>query len=40
MAQMQDFQGNGNVTLDTFSDQVDELFRSYHWDEQEICHRG
>ena len=37
LAQMQDFQGNGSVTLDMFSDQVDELSRFYHWDEQETC---
>ncbi len=32
---MQDFQGDEIVTLDMFSDQVDELSRFYHWDEQE-----
>ncbi len=32
---MQDIQGDGSVTLAMFSDQVDELSRFYHWDEQE-----
>ncbi len=40
VAQMQDFQGDGSVTLDTFSDQVAELFTFYHWDEQETCHQN
>ncbi len=41
LAQMQDFQGDGAVTLDTFSDQVDQLFMFYHWNEQETCrHRS
>ncbi len=40
LAQMQDFQGNGSVTLDMFSDQVDELSWFYHWDEQETCQHG
>ena len=31
LAQMQDFQGDGSVTLDMFSDQVDELSRFYNW---------
>ncbi len=35
LAQMQDFQGDGSVMLDMFSDQVNELSRFYHWDEQE-----
>ncbi len=35
LAQMQDFQGDGSVTLDMFNDQVGELSRFYHWDEQE-----
>ena len=30
LAQMQDFQGDGRVTFDLFSDQVDELSRFYH----------
>ncbi len=33
---MQDFQGDGSVTLDMLSDQVDELSRFYNWEEQEI----
>ncbi len=33
LAQMQDFQGDGSVTLDMFSDQVDELSWFYNWDE-------
>ncbi len=33
VAQMQDFQDDGSVTLDIFSDQVDELSRFYNWDE-------
>ncbi len=37
LAQMQDFQGDGGVTLGMFSDQVDELSRFYHWDKQEAC---
>ena len=37
---MQDFQGDGSVTLDMFSDQVDELSLFYHWDEQETCHQA
>ncbi len=37
---MQDFQGDESVTLDMFSDQVDELSRFYHWDEQETCHQA
>ncbi len=43
---MQDFQGDGSVTLDTFSDQVKTLPRFYRWEEQESCpqacvhHRG
>ncbi len=40
LAQMQDFQGHGSVTLDMFSDQVDELSRFYHWDEQETCRQA
>ena len=40
LAQMQDFQGDGSVTLDMFSDQVDELSRFYHWDEQETCRQA
>ncbi len=35
LAQMQDLQGDESVMLDMFSDQVDELSRFYHWDEQE-----
>ncbi len=35
LAQMQVFQGDGTVILDMFSDQVHELSRFYHWDEQE-----
>ena len=31
---MQEFQGDGSVMLDMFSDQVDELSQFYHWDEQ------
>ena len=37
---MQDFQGDGSVTLDMFSDQVDELSQFYNWDEQETCHQA
>ncbi len=37
---MQDFQGDGSVTLDMFSDQVDELSRFYNWDEQETCRQA
>ncbi len=37
---MQDFQGDGSVTLDIFSDQVDELSRFYHWDKQEACRQA
>ncbi len=37
LAQMQDFQGDGSVTLDMFSDHVDELSRFY---EQETCHQA
>ena len=37
LAQMQDFQGDGSVTLDMFSDQVYELSQFYHWDGQETC---
>ncbi len=40
LAQMQDFQGDGSVMLDMFSDQVDELSRFYHWDEQETCRQA
>ncbi len=40
LAQMQDFQGDGSVTLDMFSDQVDELSRFYNWDEQETCRQA
>ncbi len=40
LAQMQDFQGDGSVTLNMFSNQVDELSRFYHWDEQETCHQA
>ncbi len=40
LAQMQDFQGYGSVTLDMFSDQVDEVSRFYSWDEQETCHQA
>ncbi len=40
LAQMHDFQGDGSVTLNMFSDQVDELSRFYHWDEQETCHQA
>ncbi len=29
LAEMQDFQGTGSVTLDNFGDQVDELSRLY-----------
>ncbi len=32
---MQDFPGDGSVTLQVFSDQVDELSQFYHWDKQE-----
>ena len=31
LTQMQDFQGDGSVMLDMFSDQVDELSRFLHW---------
>ncbi len=37
---MQDFQGDGSVTLDMSSDQVDELSRYYNWDEQETCRQA
>ncbi len=37
---MQDFKGDGSVTLDMFSDQVNELSRFYHWDEQETCRQA
>ena len=40
LAQMQDFQGDGNVMFNMFSDQVDELSRFYHWDEQETCRQA
>ncbi len=40
LAQMQDFQGDESVTLDMFSDQVDELSCFYHWDEQETCRQA
>ena len=40
LAQMQDFQGDGSVTLDMFSDQVDQLSRFYNWDEQETCRQA
>ncbi len=40
LAQMQDFQGDGNVTVDIFSDQVNELSQFYHWDEQETCRQA
>ncbi len=40
MAQMQDFQGDGGVTLDMFSDQVDTLSLFYNWDEQETCRQA
>ncbi len=40
LVQMQDFQGDGVITLDTFSDQVEELSRFYHWDEQQTCPQG
>ena len=41
LTQMQDLQGDGfSVTLDMFSDQVDELSRFYHWDEQEACRQA
>ncbi len=40
MAQTQDFQRDGSVTLAMFSDQVDELSRFYHWDEQETCRQA
>ena len=40
LAQMQDFQGDGSVTLDMFSDQVDELSQFYHWDEKETCRQA
>ncbi len=40
LAQMQDFQGDGSVMLDMFSDQVDELSRFYNWDEQETCRQA
>ena len=39
-AQMQELQGDGSVTLDMFSDQVDELSCFYHWDEQEACRQA
>ncbi len=34
---MQDFQGDGTVKLDTFSGQVDEVAKFYHWNELETC---
>ncbi len=34
LVQIQYFQGDGTVAVDTFIDQVDELSRFYHWDEQ------
>ncbi len=37
---MQDFHGDGSVTLDMFSDQVDDLSRCCHWDEQETCRQA
>ncbi len=37
LAQMQDFQGDGSVTLGMFSEQVDKLSQFYHWDEQATC---
>ncbi len=37
---MQYLLGGGSVTLDTFSDQVDELSRFYHWDEQETSQQA
>ena len=37
---MQDLQGDGSVALDMFSDQVDELSRFYHLDEQETCRQA
>ncbi len=40
LAQMQDFQGDGSVTLDMFSDQVDELSRFNNWDEQDTCRQA
>ncbi len=40
LAQMQDFQSDRSVTLDMFSDQVDELSRFYHWDEKEACRQA
>ncbi len=40
LAQIQDFQGDGSVTLDMFSDQVDELSCFYQWEEQETCHQA
>ncbi len=40
LAQMEDFQGDGIVTLDMFSDEVDVLSRFYNWDEQESCRQA
>ncbi len=40
LAQMQDFQGDRSVTLDWFSDQVDELSQFYQWVEQETCRQA
>ncbi len=40
LAQMQDFQDDRSVTLDMFSDQVDDLSRCYYWDEQETCRQA
>ncbi len=40
LAQMPDFQRDGSVTLDMFSDQVAEMSRFYHWDEQETCRQA
>ncbi len=37
---MQGFQGDGSVTLDMFSDQVDVLSLFYNWDEQETCRQA
>ncbi len=39
LAQMQGFQGNGSVTLGSFSNQVNYLSQVQHWEEQETCHR-
>ncbi len=40
LAQMQNFQGDGSVTLAMFSDQVDELSWFYHCDKQETCRQA